>query len=93
MLAAIETAAAGAALAAHDGVGPWAGGGGFPFWIFPILWFVLIAGAIALFWFGRRRRERWAGRRAGEQALAERFANGDIDAEEYRARREVLRQE
>lgn len=92
MLAAIETAAAGAALAAHDGAGPWAGSG-FPFWIFPLLWFVLIAGVIALVWAGRRRRDGQAGRRAGEQALAERFANGQIDAEEYRSRREVLRQQ
>ncbi|MCH1882481.1 hypothetical protein [Agrococcus sp. ARC_14] len=91
MLAAIETAAVGTALAAHDGMGPWAGGGS-PFWIFPLAWLLIVAAVIALVWTGRRRRDRQAGRLAGEQALAERFASGEIEAEEYRARREVLRQ-
>ncbi len=51
---------------------------------------------------GRRRRRIWgaygghygpwgAAARGAETTLAERFANGDIDEKEYRARLEVLR--
>jgi putative membrane protein len=37
------------------------------------------------------RRWRGAGRMSGESVLAERFARGEIDAAEYRSRRDVLR--
>ncbi|HEY4268485.1 MAG TPA: hypothetical protein VGM94_09870 [Galbitalea sp.] len=51
---------------------------------------------------GRRRRRMWgtygghygpwgAAARGAESTLAERFANGDIDEKEYRARLEVIR--
>lgn len=85
------------AVAAHWG-GPWGGGFGFLWLLVPLFWilvFVLIFGV-----FGRRwRRARWAGysghwgsqSRAAESTLAERFAQGDIDEQEYRARLEVLR--
>jgi len=79
------------------------GGYGFPWFaifipIFWILLFVLVFGV-----FGRRwRRAAWASGRFGphgygsgaasaETVLAERFARGDIDEVEYRARLEVLR--
>ena len=78
-------------------------GFGFGFgWIFlfliPLFWFGLIALFVG---FGRRRWARagwgpghhpggWAARSA-ESTLAERFAQGDIDEKEYRARLEVLR--
>lgn len=73
---------------------------GFGFWwlgfLIPLFWilvFVLIFGV-----FGRRwRRRAWEGgfgqnpARSAERLLAERFAQGDIDEKEYRARLEVLR--
>ena len=73
---------------------------GFGFWwlglLIPLFWilvFVLIFGV-----FGRRwRRRAWehgyghSSARSAETLLAERFAQGDIDEKEYRARLEVLR--
>ena len=69
------------------GPGPW-------FLLVPLFWFGLIALFFAL---GSRRRRRywaeWDGRRdaGGARAvLAERYARGEIDETEYRARLEVL---
>ena len=90
---------AAAAPAFHGGVAFW------PFFIIgPIFWFVIVILIISFAIGGRRRRwARWnamghggfgpwgsAGRGA-ESTLAERFAQGDIDEKEYRARLEVLR--
>lgn len=72
------------------GPGPW-------FLLVPLFWF----GLIALFFVigGRRRRRSWAGwdgpggpRGTGSarSVLAERYARGEIDETEYRARLEVL---
>jgi putative membrane protein len=79
-----------AILASCHGAGWWP--------IIPILWFVFIVGlfiVIARFgWRGRRHwyAEEWAGRgvQAGKARLAERFASGEIDEQEYRARLAVL---
>lgn len=87
-----------AAVAAH------VGGFGFGFgWIFffliPLFWILIIGLFVTL---GRRRWARggwgpgyahhgFAAARSAESTLAERFANGDIDEKEYRARLEVLR--
>jgi len=93
------------ALAAHPGFGPWVGFGPGPFLIFPIVFGVLIIGLIVTLIVTRRRRWHhagwggpwggpWAaaqGVRSAESVLAERFARGDIDETEYRARLEVLR--
>jgi putative membrane protein len=49
--------------------------------VFPILWLVLIAVAVALFW--RRGRN---GGDSPRRILAERFARGEISAAEYRER-------
>jgi putative membrane protein len=70
----------------HDGGWwPW-----FP--LFPLLWFGLI---IFAFWFFGRRW-RWHHERSGvERArdiLAERYARGEINGEEYRERLESLRE-
>lgn len=82
---------------AHPGWG-WQGGPGWLFLLIPVLWFVLFVVVIAL--IGRRWRHGgppWAGARqaapsaAAEAVLAQRFANGDVDEVEYRARLEVLR--
>jgi putative membrane protein len=70
----------------------WDGGPG-PWIIFPILWFTLWVGVI-VFVVTRFRRgggPPWA-RHSGQTVLAERFARGDITADEYRDRREVLRE-
>lgn len=63
----------------------------FPFFLFPLFWLLALAVIATLIWTGRRRRDRTAGRRAGEQRLAERLADGSIDVQEYRARLAILR--
>ncbi len=75
-------------------------GFGFLFLLIPLFWIVVIALIVGL---GRRRWRRnwaagghpafggWGAARGAESTLAERFANGDIDEKEYRARLEVLR--
>ena len=76
-----------------------------PFFIIgPIFWFIIVVVIIILIATGRRRRmARWgawghggfgswgSASRGAESTLAERFAQGDIDEKEYRARLEVLR--
>ncbi|GAA1802748.1 hypothetical protein [Agromyces neolithicus] len=88
-------------VAAHTG--PWGAGFGWAFILVPILWFLVIG--LIIFLIVRSRRRFWAHAapegsygppwmRAGasaESTLAERFAKGDIDETEYRARLEVLR--
>jgi putative membrane protein len=89
------------ALAAHVG-GPFLWG--FGFLLFPLFFIILIVLFATL---GRRRwaRAGWGpgyghgyghpyfggASRSAESTLGERFANGDIDEKEYRARLEVLR--
>ena len=68
-------------------VGTWAGGGPGPwFLVFPLGWIGLIVGAILLF---RGRSDRWRPHSA-EEILAERYAKGEVSAEEYRERLNVL---
>jgi len=88
------------ALAAHAGFGPW--GFGFPWFLvfIPLFWILVIG---LLFAFAGRRWRRGAAMgygpygahaaaaRGAEATLAERFARGDIEEVEYRARLEVLR--
>ncbi len=90
---------ASAALATHM-AGP-IGGFGFVFLFVPLLWILFFVAIFGI--FGRRHRRRmwnegwghWgaygAAARHAESTLAERFAQGDIDEKEYRARLEVLR--
>lgn len=91
------------ALAHHFG-GPMGGlgfGFGFLFLLIPLFWILVIGLFIG---FGRRRMRHmwaangghpgyggWGAARGAESTLAERFAQGDIDEKEYRARLEVLR--
>ncbi len=88
-----------AAAVAH--VGPGFGFGWIFFFLIPLFWIALF---VLLFSIGRRRWARngwgpgmhhghpgWAASRSAESTLAERFAQGDIDEKEYRARLEVLR--
>ena len=80
------------ALTAHDhwnGPGPW--------WpLFPLLWLAFIVAVFATFgFFGRRRWGRFhaqTAQRAGEARLAERYASGEIDEQEYQRRLATLRQ-
>ncbi|GGF02156.1 SHOCT domain-containing protein [Mycetocola zhadangensis] len=89
------TSTASTALQLHPG---WGGGPGFG-WLFvliPLFWitvFVLLFVVLGRRW--RRSSPPWvmaqsAGRSA-EATLAQRFAHGDIDETEYRARLEVIR--
>lgn len=71
------TASALTTAAAH---GPYWQGGGFPFFLFPAFFF------FAFLVFGVLRRGSWRARSDARGVLAGRFARGDIDAEEYRAR-------
>jgi putative membrane protein len=84
-------------LAAHPG-GGWGPGFGWFFLFIPLFWISVIA----LLAFGARRWRRaefaqgygprWGQpARAAESTLGERYAQGDIDEKEYRARLEVLR--
>jgi putative membrane protein len=68
-----------------DGPGPWLF---FPFTFF-FLWIAVIAFAV---WRFRRGGPPWA-RHSGQSVLAERYARGDITADEYRQRRDVLREQ
>lgn len=70
----------------------WDGDGPPDFWpVFPIAWFLIVVGAIVAAIYVSRRNRAAAGSRAGEARLAERFAAGEIDEEEYAARLAVLR--
>jgi putative membrane protein len=63
-----------------DGRGPW-------FLVFPLFWLIILL--LAAVWLGRRggpRRQPSIGR----SVLAERYARGDISADEYRERCSVL---
>ena len=59
--------------------------------VFPILWFLIIVGGIATAVVVSRRNRDAAGSRAGEAVLAQRYAAGEIDEEEYAARIAGLR--
>ena len=93
----MSAALATTAVATHF-VGPWVGG--WWFLLIPLAWVTFFVILFAV--FGRRWRRAAAeggygpqGRlnpaRQAEGTLAERFAKGDIDEVEYRARLEVLR--
>jgi putative membrane protein len=86
------------ALVATHFAGPW--GFGWWFLLIPLFWllvFALIFGIFGRRWrraaaengYGPHARQNPA--RLAETTLAERFAKGDIDETEYRARLEVLR--
>ncbi len=70
---------------AHDG------GPGFWLWI---SWMVLFWGGLLAtgVYFIRRRPTRANAGLSAEDVLAERYAHGEIDAEEYRQRRVVLQE-
>jgi putative membrane protein len=57
--------------------------------VFPILWTALLVSVIVF--FARRSRPAHDGGDPAARILGERFARGEIDAEEYRRRLEQLR--
>lgn len=90
------TTLATAAVATH--AGPWTAGWGWAFFLIPVFWILVIGLVVFLVTRGRRRAwaeggdgPPWARSGSAESTLAERFAKGDIDETEYRARLEVLR--
>ena len=97
MSATLAAATLAAAVPAHF-AGPW--GFGWWFLFIPLFWILVFVLLFAI--FGRRWRRAAAENgygpsghrnpsRQAEATLAERFAKGDIDEVEYRARLEVLR--
>ncbi|MFU8945779.1 SHOCT domain-containing protein [Mycetocola zhadangensis] len=95
MLTTLSSALTSSAFDMHPG---WSGGPGFG-WLFlviPLFWitvFVLLFAFVGRRW--RRSSPPWAMAhstgRSAEATLAQRFAQGDIDETEYRARLEVIR--
>jgi putative membrane protein len=94
---------AAAIVAMHAGHGP---GFGWLFFLVPLFWIGIFALFFALMrrrsrsswdgrgpgsWGGPGGQAPWSGAASAERVLAERFARGDIDEVEYRARLEVLR--
>jgi putative membrane protein len=69
-----------------DGPGPWAL---IPLTFF-LVWIAVIA--FAVWRFRRGGGPPWA-RNAGHSVLSERYARGEITAEEYRERRDVLKEQ
>jgi putative membrane protein len=77
-------------------MGPWywhAQHGGPPLWLW-ITWMVLFWGALltAGVYLIRRRPTRASAGPSAEEVLAQRYARGEIDADEYRQRQAVLRE-
>ena len=60
--------------------GPW-------FLVFPLLWIALFLGV----WLVIRRRDERGTTRSAESVLGERYARGEITADEYSERLDVLR--
>jgi putative membrane protein len=88
MLDTIQTVSAVNDVVAHgghyDGPGAW--------WpVFPLIWLLFLAAAVTFFVTRGRRRMQSCGPRSGERVLAERYATGEIDDDEYARRLAVLR--
>ncbi|WP_028050011.1 SHOCT domain-containing protein [Cellulomonas sp. URHD0024] len=87
-----------AAVAAHPVGWGWGWGPGPWFLFIPFFWLGVIA--LCIVFGGRRRRAYWAenggwgpqgrGTQSARAVLAERYARGELDEAEYRARLEVL---
>jgi len=89
MLTALSTPAALAAPYMMHGWGY--GGPGAWFLLFPLFWILVIGLFIFLGPRRWRRNNQWHQSQGAESVLRERYARGEIDETEYRARLEVLR--
>ncbi|WP_035770294.1 SHOCT domain-containing protein [Arthrobacter castelli] len=79
------------AAAPMEVLGPFAWGAPpFPFFLIPLFWLLIFGSIVTALFLTRRRRRRLCATQSGERALAERFAAGDIDEDEFRQRRDVL---
>ncbi len=87
MSALLTTVSAAGPIAHHWGFGP----GPWLFILVPLFWFLVLGLVFALVGRRRWRRHGPMSTRSAEATLAERFAQGDIEEVEYRARLEVLR--
>jgi putative membrane protein len=56
----------------------------------PFFWALWIGVIVTAVWFFARRKPRWRGDDRAKAILAERFARGDISAEEFRERLDLL---
>ena len=77
-------------IATHEHYG-WGYGPGPWLLIFPLLWITLIA--FVIWRFRRWGGPPWRQESSGRSVLAERYARGDISADEYRERLGVLRED
>ncbi|WP_370615745.1 SHOCT domain-containing protein [Mumia sp. Pv 4-285] len=88
MISTSTAAATSATVLAHpgsDGPGWWI--------VFPIFWLAFFVFVVVMaLRFGPWRRRWHDPRSGGESRLAERYAAGEIDADEYRSRLAVLRE-
>jgi putative membrane protein len=75
-------------LAHHDG---WGDGPGPWFLVFPLFWLTVLV--LAALWFRRRGGAFWRQPSAGRSVLDERYARGEITADEYRERLTVLKED
>jgi putative membrane protein len=57
--------------------------------VFALFWIAVVA--FVAWQFGRAGDPGWGGRRGARSVLAERYARGDITADEYRERLTVLK--
>jgi putative membrane protein len=78
-------------LIAHHGYGGWGYGPGPWFLLFPLFWIGVLA--FVLWRFRRAGGPPWGGWRGAQSVLAERYARGDIGADEYRERLSVLKED
>jgi putative membrane protein len=69
---------------AHGGPGGW-------WFIFPLFWVLFWGVVIFAFFRARGRWGRWHAGQSGEGVLAERYARGEINEQEYRERLSVLK--
>jgi len=77
-----------AVLAIHLADHGWAGGWHGPWWvIFPVLW-IVIAGTVI--WLVERKRRPSSIMDRPLEVLADRYARGEIDVNEYRTRRDEI---
>ena len=76
------------------GMGPYDGdghmGGGWC-WVMGVGWLILLAAVVAIAIALTRNHRSGGSRRSAHDTLDERFARGEVDAEEYQTRRDLLR--